>query len=311
MSLRTNIETDITDSTSNTTVVALRLLESLQEVFLWLVTEHVPVSVIPKKSRVEDSEHGRAIETMVISGYPIATENVGLPSGGLYNVNIAEWETYRRFADVEVRYKRADSATVIMFDSLAKVGDIDDHLYEYPPRSIESLMFFLLNPALDAAVEKVVRRNIDSGVISSEEFRKMVELWSYTRDQVSGLFVTKVPDISSSDDYLDYLVTSTVRLENMPGLHRFVGAATVIFISDSFDVINMYILCLKEGEKYFKYYVEDEQSFEDLVTHMVPQQERAIVIRELSKTVERIMSIPVVTKSIKTIEPGWFKKKRI
>lgn len=278
--------------------VASDAIYALEKLFAWLTSERVPV-FYAIYSLYEDNK--TSYKFGGVHKTPLASVSARLESGGFYDVSISTWEQYYTYVDIDVKYSRENSVTILVIDDAVAVFTRGENLYEYPPRSIESLMFFALNPEVDGIAESVARKSLEDGLIQSGDLRERLETWVYVRNQVAGLRVTEIPQADS-----DYVITSLINLEGVSGLKKFVGVETVQYYTDGEDSIFMYALSVSDGEFVHKYYTDDERSLNMLIDAMISPLERRTVAKELERITDRVSTVPVVVRTINSLFPEWF-----
>lgn len=271
----------------------LKLFGAVEDVYRWMAANGVPSGVLLRGADEGDRTAGGRF------GTPHAVAQIMLDEE-LYTVRVGEYYSYdQKYVDVTIRYAPTNSVDCLLYDDAVIVVVSQDTRYEYPPKSAESLIFFLLNRELDLKVESFARRS------TSENLLERLESWSYTRKNVLELRRSS-SELAVGESDVDAVVSVLLNLQNHPSTRVFAGAGNVYLYSTENDAVMMYMLGIKKDTGRHTLYTNYDDTFLFVFRELVPRREWRVVERFATRTLESLGLIPLVVAVLKEMDPDWF-----
>lgn len=216
----------------------------------------------------------------------------------LYDVYVPMYYVARQsgYAEVGVVLSSSRTFELLTAGDTLWVATSQLDVYEYPPTSARSLLFFLLNPSVDRVAEAAARG------LESESLATAVDLWSLARDCVSGL---RGVDFRGPSEYM---VSAVFRLDNHPEMRKFAGVGSVyIYTSSWAKFTQSYLLLLQDDSGILENcYMTSFSMFSKMVSLLVPPSERRAAVKLLARAAERIRLAPPVVSGLLSTNPEWF-----
>lgn len=172
-------------------------------------------------------------------------------------------------------------------------------VYEYPPVSTSSILFFALNPS----IEREVRGRYDGVRDGSTE---QSETWRFSFESSTAADPPKTipshPLFSASSSSLD--------LEGYPGLSEFVSAGeSVVSNPEDGDLERLFFVSLRHGggDEVTTYETKDVRKFATLVSLLVPAGEISAIERAVDAVSVAVRRVPVIVSALLSLDDEWFK----
>lgn len=167
------------------------------------------------------------------------------------------------------------------------------HIYEHPPLSVSSVLFFILNPRLQEQVSQLHGYGDERA-----------EVWRYVFDSVMTQNPpSKTINVWSELDTMD-LVTSNLNLAGHPKLSVFLYAGTGI--PNIEDISTPYELAVRNSEEVSVYIAKGLESFSKLLGSLIPPDELWVVSREAETVACAVRRTPVAVSGILSLDDEWF-----
>lgn len=139
--------------------------------------------------------------------------------GSVHVVGVYEYEReYYEPAGLKLTFGKPGNVAVVVGDGRAWVFT-PWRIYEYPPASVASTLFFVLNPEIDSATEEVLRH---SGFdLLSDDAKRRLELWSMIRSAVGEAEIRPANTSSNLESLGDLYIVFEVNPEEFRWLRSF------------------------------------------------------------------------------------------
>ncbi|MEM1830162.1 MAG: hypothetical protein QXJ97_01375 [Desulfurococcaceae archaeon] len=238
--------------------------------------------------------------------------NLGIVEGLIGVIDVSQRSSSR--LEVHV-FRRSQPALVVkVTGNLPPRGDtVFDYprgdpgtVFEYPPGSLVSMLFYLLNPEVERFVRGLAKEHL-----TSEEAAEALDTWSYTYDKVMEIKVgNNIPPASfrynALTSYLSvgyssrYRVLSLIEIMVVPILGKY----------DEFDInmLRLYRVDMKKRDTLLEFTMKYEQELAHLLEEMVPRSDISALSHDVPNLLNQVRKVPVLVKVIETLDENWFKK---
>ncbi|MEM4844673.1 MAG: hypothetical protein QXU08_09740 [Ignisphaera sp.] len=240
--------------------------------------------------------------------------NLDLQNSEVFDLSLGEpgiTDSYNLSGDIELVYEESSNFAVYRFTkgSLSVLGVSDVQIYpntrvfEYPPRSFASVLFFMVNPE----VEKFVRKIAEQQQVSEEE-REALITWEYVYDRVRETKIDReIPfpydELSYRYDLISEFVTSSS--SKYKSLSR-VGTTT--FEAGDGDLYELFVVILRKRNEYVKYYMESGTEMFYLFDALLPRSDVVALSEDASSLLPSVRKVPVLIKVVESLDSEWFTK---
>ncbi|MEM4854660.1 MAG: hypothetical protein QXE75_04500 [Sulfolobales archaeon] len=240
--------------------------------------------------------------------------NLDLQNSEVFDLSLGEpgiTDSYNLSGDIELVYEESSNFAVYRFTkgSLSVLGVSDVQIYpntrvfEYPPRSFASVLFFMVNPE----VEKFVRKIAEQQQVSEEE-REALNTWEYVYDRVRETKIDReIPfpydELSYRYDLISEFVTSSS--SKYKSLSR-VGTTT--FEAGDGDLYELFVVILRKRNEYVKYYMESGTEMFYLFDALLPRSDVVALSEDASSLLPSVRKVPVLIKVVESLDSEWFTK---
>ncbi|MEM3964285.1 MAG: hypothetical protein QW584_00985 [Thermofilaceae archaeon] len=174
-------------------------------------------------------------------------------------------------------------------------------VFEYPPRSLVSMLFYLLNPEVERFVRELAREHL-----TSEEAAEALDTWSYTYDKVMEIKINKRigPQLEESR-YRDVLVSKFI--VNYLGKYRSLDTIAFDVVKTGWDLQRLYVVILKRKEEYVTYFMVNQKEVKHLLDAMLPYSDIVALAKNSSTILSAVRKVPMLVKVIESLDEDWFK----
>ncbi|MEM1696560.1 MAG: hypothetical protein QXQ31_08450 [Zestosphaera sp.] len=181
-----------------------------------------------------------------------------------------------------------------------------DTVFEYPPRSLVSMLFYLLNPEVERFVRELARE-----YLTSEEAAEALDTWSYTYDKVMEIKIdSDVPPAS-----FRYNALTSYLLLGYSGRYRMLSLIEIMAVPilDRYDecdisMLRLYRVGMKKRDALLEFTMKYEQELAHLLEEMVPRSDISALSHDVPNLLNQVRKVPVLVKVIETLDEDWFKK---
>ncbi|MEM1694065.1 MAG: hypothetical protein QXH21_07330 [Ignisphaera sp.] len=205
-------------------------------------------------------------------------------------------------------FKRKD-ATVL------GVADIDlnqySTIFEYPPRSFASVLFFMVNPEVEKYLRDLSRR-----YLTSKEDIEMLDTWEYVYDRVRETKVERDVSLRKKPGYRNAL-DSVFSVCDSPR-YKVLSSIGIRSIGEGETLQKFYTVGLKKvkiSSKYFKfneinpeYLMSQEHEMVYLLKRLLPRSDVVALSEDASTLLQMVRKVPILIKVLEQLDNEWFTK---
>ncbi|MEM2260960.1 MAG: hypothetical protein QXK24_00770 [Ignisphaera sp.] len=175
-----------------------------------------------------------------------------------------------------------------------------DIVFEYPPRSLISVLFYLLNPEIERFVRKLVKEHL-----TSDKDVEALDTWSYAYDKVIGIKVDKRigPQLEVTQ-YRDLLTSKFIVYQSEK--YNSLDTIALDVVKDGWDLQKLYVVTLKRKGKYITYFMIRQEEVLHLLDAMLPPSEIVALAKDSSNILIAIRKVPILVKAIESLNYDWF-----
>ncbi|MEM1693569.1 MAG: hypothetical protein QXU08_08185 [Ignisphaera sp.] len=175
-------------------------------------------------------------------------------------------------------------------------------VFEYPPGSLVSMLFYLLNPEVERFVRGLAKEHL-----TSEEAAEALDTWSYTYDKVMEIKINKRigPQLEESR-YRDVLVSKFI--VNYSGKYRSLDTIAFDVVNTGWDLQRLYVVILKRKGEYVTYFMVNRKEVKHLLDAMLSYSDIVALAKDSSTILSAVRKVPVLVKVIESLDKDWFKK---
>ncbi|MEM4744425.1 MAG: hypothetical protein QXK54_04510 [Ignisphaera sp.] len=240
----------------------------------------------------------------VINEEPFLSEPYDLV--GRINLLIITSEGHERMATY--LFKRKDT-------TILGVADLnlnqDSTVFEYPPRTFTSVLFYMLNPE----VEKYIR-HLARDYLHSNEVIEMLNTWESVYDRV---MMTKVEKDILNSKKLEYgnALDSAFIVSDSPR-YKVLSLIGICPLGEGESLQRFYKVVLKKVKINSEYFKIDNIDPEYLMIHeldmvyfmkkMLPRTDIITLFEDTSSLLQLVRKVPVLIKLIESLDDEWFTK---
>ncbi|MEM0030905.1 MAG: hypothetical protein QXW93_00440 [Desulfurococcaceae archaeon] len=218
-----------------------------------------------------------------------------------YNLSGSIKLIYEETSDFAVYRLTRDSLSVLGVSYVQMFPDTI--VFEYPPRSFASVLFFMVNPEVESFVRKIAEQQP-----VSEEEREALNTWEYVYRKVRETKVDReIPspfdELLYGNDLISELVTSS-----SPKYKSLSMVGTTTFEVGGGDLYELFIVVLRKRNKYVKYYMTSGTEMLYLFDAMLPRSDVVALLEDVSALLPSIRKVPVLVKALEQLDDEWFTK---
>ncbi|MEM2262173.1 MAG: hypothetical protein QXK24_06965 [Ignisphaera sp.] len=177
-------------------------------------------------------------------------------------------------------------------------------VFEYPPKSFASILFYMLNPKIENIVRKIAKQ-----YIASEEDHETLNIWENVYKRIIETKIDK--EITSPFRDLTYKdgLTSKINIAYSSRYKVLSSINTTLLYDKHYkEICKMFSVSFNKKNEYIMYYMITKSSIIYILDAMLPQSE----IKNLSEDTQYILSIirkvPVLIKTLENLDNEWFIK---
>ncbi|MEM1829982.1 MAG: hypothetical protein QXK07_04295 [Desulfurococcaceae archaeon] len=174
-------------------------------------------------------------------------------------------------------------------------------VFEYPPRSFASILFFMVNPE----VEKYLR-NLSKEYLHSNEDLYTLDTWEYVYDRVRETKIERDIEHPKKHEYRNDVNSSL----NVSGSQRYrlLSSISTCTISSGENLQQYFTVEMKKGEHILEYYMTNEIEMSYLLRRLLPRSDIVNLLNDVSSLLPSIRKIPALVKVLEQLDDEWFTK---
>ncbi|MEM1913878.1 MAG: hypothetical protein QW067_12130 [Thermofilaceae archaeon] len=241
--------------------------------------------------------------------------NLGLQSPAeMFDLSLGEpdiSDSYDLFGSIKLAYEKPSSFAVYRFTkgSLSVLGVSEAQLspnttvFEYPPRSFASVLFFMVNPEVEKSVRKIAEQHL-----ASEDEREALSSWEYVYRKVRETKVDR--EIPSPFDELPYgngLISELVT-SSSPKYRCLSMVGTTVFEVGDGDLYELFVVILRRRNEYVEYYMASGTEMLNIFDALLPRSDVVALLEDASSLLQMVRKVPVLVKAVEQLDDEWFTK---
>ncbi|MEM1704094.1 MAG: hypothetical protein QXQ31_08585 [Zestosphaera sp.] len=285
----------------------ISLLNDLSNLNGWWYNEY-------RERERKDSDMLYGMRRDMFTGANIVS-NLGLQSPAeMFDLSLGEpdiSDSYDLFGSIKLAYEKPSNFAVYRFTrgSLSVLGVSDAQpsqistVFEYPPRSFASVLFFMVNPEVEKSVRKIAEQHL-----ASEEEREALSSWEYAYRKVRETKVDR--EIPSPFDELPYgngLISELVT-SSSPKYRCLSMVGTTVFEVGDGDLYELFVVMLRRRNEYVKYYMASGTEMLHIFDAMLPRSDVVALLEDASALLPNVRRVPVLVKAVEQLDDEWFTK---
>ncbi|MEM1679527.1 MAG: hypothetical protein QXD20_09900 [Ignisphaera sp.] len=221
------------------------------------------------------------------------------------------WGSYNLSGSIKLIYEKTSNFAVYKFtrDSLSVLGvsevQMSQHsiVFEYPPRSFASVLFFMVNPE----VEKFVRKIAEQQLVSEEE-REALNTWEYVYDRVRETKIDReIPFQSNKLPYGNDLISSLEASSSSKYKSLSMVGIMAFRLCDNYPY-KLFVVILRKSNEEVAYFMEKGTGMFYLFDAMLPRSDVVALSEDVSTLLPSVRKVPVLIKVVESLDSEWFTK---
>ncbi|MEM1830173.1 MAG: hypothetical protein QXJ97_01430 [Desulfurococcaceae archaeon] len=216
---------------------------------------------------------------------------------------------------IKLVYEKSSNFAVYRFtrDSLSVLGVSEVQMisesivFEYPPRSFASVLFFMVNPEVEKFVRKFVRKIAEQQQVSEEE-REALITWEYVYDRVRETKIDR--EITFQSNKLPYINDLVSRLEvSSSSKYKSLSmiGTTSLKLSDEY-LYKLFVVILRKKNEKVVYYIENKTGMFYFFNALLPRSDVVALSEDASTLLPSVRKVPILIKVLEQLDDEWFTK---
>ncbi|MEM1696335.1 MAG: hypothetical protein QXQ90_07045, partial [Desulfurococcaceae archaeon] len=195
-------------------------------------------------------------------------------------------------------FKRND--TSVLGVSEAQPSQISA-VFEYPPRSFASVLFFMVNPEVERFL-----RDLSGEHLRSKKNLDALSTWEYVYDRVR---VTKVERDIVRPKKLEYgdAVGSALDVSDSQR-YRVLSSVSTRTVGSGEDLRRFFTVKLKKAGLNPEYFMTSEFEMAYLMRKLLPRSDVVALLEDASSLLQMVRKVPVLVKAVEQLDDEWFTK---
>ncbi|MEM1842682.1 MAG: hypothetical protein QXL19_09935 [Ignisphaera sp.] len=203
------------------------------------------------------------------------------------------------YGNLSIYLLKKESTTVLGITDTQMIPNTP--IFEYPPRSFASILFFMINPDVERYL-----RNLSKEYLHSNEDLYMLNTWEYVYDRVRETKIDRDIEhpknhVYGNDVYSSLNVSKSQR-------YRLLSSISLCTISSGEDSHQYFTVVLDKGEHILEYSMTNEIEMSYLLRRLLPRSDVVNLLNDASTLLPSIRKIPVLVKVIEHLDDEWFMK---
>ncbi|MEM4844522.1 MAG: hypothetical protein QXU08_08955 [Ignisphaera sp.] len=189
----------------------------------------------------------------------------------------------------------------------ANFSDESFDIFEYPPRSLVSTIFYTLNPKVERCMRELAKQ-----YLTPEGYAEVIGTWEYAYDRIMSERITidlsQVFDEIRQDLGMKYDIAQSFEFntENSPRYKLLTEVGTYITYDYYDNVEEWFYVRLKIDDKPVNYYTDKRRGLVYFLRKMVPRSDVVALSEDVSFMLKRLMKVPVLVKVLESLDGEWF-----
>ncbi|MEM4744900.1 MAG: hypothetical protein QXE70_10275 [Ignisphaera sp.] len=173
-------------------------------------------------------------------------------------------------------------------------------VFEYPPKSFVSILFYMVNPEIER-----ILRNLSRRYLTSNEY--MLNTWESVYDRV---IVTKVEkDILNSKKFVHInAVYSSLNVQHSQRYNVLSSVRTYVIDIDEEALQQIFNIELRKAKHILEYYMTNEVEIAYFMKRMLPKPDIITLLDDLNHILPSVRKVPMLIKIIEQLDDEYFKK---
>lgn len=180
-------------------------------------------------------------------------------------------------------------------------------IFEYPPRSLVSTMFYTLNPKVERCMRELAKQ-----YLTPEKYAEVIGTWEYAYDKIMSERITT--DLSQVfarirrkiERKYDTVQVFDLNTENSPRYKLLAELGTYITYDYYDDVEEWLYIRLKIDKNPVDYFTNERRGLVYFLRKMVPRSDVVALSEDVSFMLKQVMKVPVLIKVIESLDGEWF-----
>ncbi|MEM1876795.1 MAG: hypothetical protein QXH21_08450 [Ignisphaera sp.] len=180
-------------------------------------------------------------------------------------------------------------------------------IFEYPPRSLVSTIFYTLNPKVERCMRELAKQ-----YLTPEGYAEVIGTWEYAYDRIMSERITidlsQVFDEIRQDLGMKYDIAQSFEFntENSPR-YKLLTEVGIYITYDYYDNVKDWIYVrLKIDDDLINYYTDERRGLVYFLRKMVPRSDVVALSEDVSFMLKRLMKVPVLVKVLEGLDGEWF-----